>query len=308
MDLSASGRSRLWLWLDVCSACNLSCRHCYTLNLQQNRRMSLEEFRKYIDVLSDERVEVVKCHLNWRGEPSLNRELPSMLATLWEKVPNWPVEWHTNATAISQDFAEALVNAHPTQCISLSLDGGNQQTFESNRGLGSWKRAIEGARRLVAARRRQTSVRLQIHQIDLGAKFEDFDPEFVELLRTLDSFKSVYPVTPNGRFVQLDSSTPKPRGPCFWLGNALCVAPNGDAFTCLLSSGSRLGSLIDDDVISLWNRARSWRGQMQTGGRPCVVGCKDCEMREGSEWSEGAEVGSSHISTLLESRPGTSPV
>jgi hypothetical protein len=223
---------------------------------------------------------VERFHLNWRGEPLANRALPEMLRYLYEAAPDWAVEWHTNGTLVTPERADLLVAAHRTQRIYVSLDGGNRATFEANRGAGTWERALRGARALLAARGRWPGPEIGIYQLDLGTSPEEYDPAFLDVVHGVDLHTVVKAVRPNGAAGVL--LTRRPRGPCFWLGNTLAVDHLGGAHTCLLSTGQRLGSLLEEEPGVLLHRGRMLRQSVTRCGRGSVPGCATCHKEEGA--------------------------
>lgn|SRR5512146_703598 len=279
--MPSSPRRSLWIWVDAAATCNLACKLCYTTTMQSKDMMQLVVFEALVRRIQEASVHVVKFHLNWRGEPTSNPRLPNMLARLADT--RWDVEWHTNATLIYPTLAARIVAVNPRQTIYLSLDGGNAAAFDSNRGLGAWEKALRGAETMLAARGDQPGPKIGIYQLDLGVPRDQYDPRFLALIDRVDSYVVVPPIDPGGGGIEsTELRSGIPHGPCFWLGNTLAVDIDGQAWTCLLRNGTRLGSLLDECVDDLLDRAASLRQLVERSTRAAVPGCSNCWKKEGA--------------------------
>ena len=203
-----------------------------------------------------------------------------MLARLADT--RWDVEWHTNATLLHSPLAARIVAVNPRQTIYLSLDGGNAASFDSNRGPGTWEKALRGAETLLAARGDRPTPGIGIYQLDLGIPRDQYDARFLALIDRVDSYVVMPPIDLNGSGIESIKPRSKiPPGPCFWLGNTLAVDIEGQAWTCLLRNGTRLGSLLDEGVDDLLDRAASLRQLVERSTRATVRGCSNCRKKEG---------------------------
>ena len=138
---------RTWIWMDVSATCNLKCELCYTIELQEARKMTMSTFEAVVGNVLESSLDLVSIHLNWRGEPTSNRLLPDMIAHLAGLGVDDRVEWHTNGTLISRARATRLVEASDRQTVFVSLDGGTAESFEATprpRQLGSRARRAGG--------------------------------------------------------------------------------------------------------------------------------------------------------------------
>jgi hypothetical protein len=249
--------------------------------MRSTSTMRLEVFDAVIQRFRGASAQVVKFHLNWRGEPTSNPHLPDMLARLASS--GWDVEWHTNGTMLHRKRAVRIVTANPQHSIFVSLDGGNAAAFERNRGPGTWLRALRGLEALLEARGSEPWPRIGIYQLDLGVPRDQYDHRFLSLIDLVDRYVVVKPIDVDGG--SIDTVQPRtviPTGPCFWLGNALAVDIHGGAWTCLLGSGTRLGSLLHQDVDDLLSKARALRGRVEAETRAVIPGCSRCRKEEGA--------------------------
>lgn len=278
--MTSDERRPLWMWVDSAATCNLACKVCYTIPMQSTSLMSLPVFDKLVDRVQSSSAQVVEMKLNWRGEPMSNPRLPEMLARL--RGCGWRVLWHTNATLLHPKRAAAIVAANPDQHIYLSLDGGNAASFEDNRGAGMWEKALRGAEALLAARGASARPTIGIYQLDLGLPKESYDPRFLELIRMVDNYVVEEPIDLDGGPIdEVAPRAPIPRGPCFWLGNTLAIDTHGQAWTCLLRNGTKLGSVLTESVDALVDKANELRSKVEQRTRSAVPGCASCRKKEG---------------------------
>jgi radical SAM protein with 4Fe4S-binding SPASM domain len=186
--------------------------------------------------------------------------------------------------------------------ICISLDGGNEASHDAQRGRGTFRRSLAGGWALLRARRNQKIPRIILHQLNLCVPESEYDEDFVRFANAVDGWQLKYPIIPGGERrlfanasyardgTKLIKEWPKarldwenPTGACFWAGNSLCVAANGDVSVCLLSTSKLgvLGNLTSEKVWSILQRARTWRKNLQESGRSHNPHCVACRMEEG---------------------------
>jgi sulfatase maturation enzyme AslB (radical SAM superfamily) len=279
MRNSDSPLDDLWIWLDVTALCNLKCRDCYTITLQRREFLDLPTCDAILTKIQHHAASIRKLHFNWRGEPTLNPDLGKLLALAAEKLPETEVEWHTNCVAVTSKMAAEIVSSHPRQKIMLSLDGGNRESYERNRGQGIWQKALSGARTLADSSRGIENVKVYVYQIDYGVPEAEWDLDFSDLLMKVDGHTLVKPIRSDG--FELDEKLDYSR-PCFWLGNALAISCAGDTFTCILATGTKTGNILTDDLDTIIMRSKELRAKVSTSGRHNVSGCSGCLKKPGS--------------------------
>jgi radical SAM protein with 4Fe4S-binding SPASM domain len=303
----------VWLWIDPTRACNLKCKFCYAVPSHRDEHLSPERLRFFLRRLfEDEQFVVQKLHLNWRGDPSMNPQLPALLAEVESIAPDFPWELHTNGILIDLKFATQITSVLKTGQIFVSVDGGTAQSHDANRGEGSFRKALAGLRCLLEARGFGVVPHIGLYQLDLGEDPALYDVEFSSLVAKVDTWASVYPVHPkNGGRLDFQSATRPfirsvgpdrtrtaedrwwtgasleshhmPHGPCFWAGNAFFVAPDGDVSVCLVSHSSEgvVGNLLRQPFSEIVDRARSFRASLTERGRALTPHCAKCRMAEG---------------------------
>lgn len=139
------------LWFQVTGTlCNLRCRHCFISCSPTNKTfgfLSLETIRARLE----ESVALgVKEYYFTGGEPFLH---PEMTQILVETLRYGPATVLTNGTVLKDDWLQALRCAEEASRFSLefrvSIDGFSPETNDPIRGEGTFRRAIEGTRKLV---------------------------------------------------------------------------------------------------------------------------------------------------------------
>ena len=313
----------LWIWIDPTRECGLKCRFCYTKRSHGSEHLSVEKLRRYLDVLLAARgVVLQKLNFNWRGDPLMNPAFLELLEEMEARNLPFPVEFHTNGTTLDHRTATSLVATLNQIQVFVSIDGGNEPSHDFNRGAGTYRKALAGLARLLDARGARSTPRIGVFQLSMGVPESSYDPEFVRLAGAADEWVRINPIHPtSGRRVRPrvsagddsvvgDSAAPlnvspddrwwarevpsrdeRPQGPCFWAGNALFIAPDGDAYVCLLSHSRDgvLGNLLTTPVEEIVERGRRFRGDIERLTREGIDHCARCRV------AEGDPVGGSHV-------------
>ena len=141
------------LWFQVSgTVCNLRCRHCFISCSPENHSFWFMTRKQVQEALHDAEALGVKEYYFTGGEPFMHDEMVSILA---DALAYGPATVLTNATLIRARTARALGDASSaspyTLEIRVSLDGVTPEMNDAIRGQGSFVRALEGVRQLVAA-------------------------------------------------------------------------------------------------------------------------------------------------------------
>jgi len=117
--------------IDVTNSCNLRCPVCpVTISMHRTRGlMSLEVFRKIIDDFKSAK-EKPAIYFNFSGEPTLNDELPDLVAYAHDHGHDTFLS--TNATKLTADMCERLVRSGLDR-VNLCMDGFSKEAQESYR-------------------------------------------------------------------------------------------------------------------------------------------------------------------------------
>lgn len=305
LQTNAAARSLpVWLWLDPTTRCNLACRLCYTKLSHGTADMTPENLETMLrDMVDSPSIEIQSIHLNWRGEPLMNKRFSDLLRVVSEVTPSVPLQYHTNGTMLTEKrVADVLAVDYP-HTIFVSLDGGNRLSHDLNRGEGNFEKTIAGLERLLDRGGGRPGLTIGVYQIDLNEPVEDYDPRFLRLLERVDRYEKVKPLLPGGaeqavsdvENLQSDGTLdrmlseevlphlPVPQLPCFWAGHVFCVAPNGDVSICVISHGAQgiIGNLLTDGVDRVLAGALAFRCNLADRGRSAVKHCSSCRKPAG---------------------------
>lgn len=140
------------LWFQVGGTiCNLWCTHCFISCSPKNHTfefMSADEVGKYLEQSAHYGV---KEYYFTGGEPFMNRD---MLAILEHTLQHGPATVLTNGILISPKMAARLRSLREASLYTLeirvSVDGVTEFTNDTIRGEGSFRRALDGVKNLVA--------------------------------------------------------------------------------------------------------------------------------------------------------------
>ena len=127
--------------IEPANYCNLSCPHCPTgrkLIDKTDKRLSLNDFKKYIDSLLPE---LMYLNLYFQGEPLLNKDLPEMIRYASDRGVFTCVS--TNGTALTEDMVKRLKDSGVGRFI-ICLDGATANSYSKYRIGGDFYKVING--------------------------------------------------------------------------------------------------------------------------------------------------------------------
>lgn len=104
MELAKKEHSINFAWLEICTFCNLKCRHCYNeADIYRKDYMSINDFKSICDELIE--LGITKIQLIG-GEPFCHKDLKNMLEYVSGKFEY--IEVFTNGTLITNDWFDFL--------------------------------------------------------------------------------------------------------------------------------------------------------------------------------------------------------
>jgi len=170
------------LWFQVTGTiCNLRCTHCFISCAPDNHDfgfLTLDEVRRWLALSASWGV---KEYYFTGGEPFMHVDLPLMLASTLERGPATVL---TNGTLLPDRALEPIARAARDSLYSLeirvSIDGPSPETNDPIRGEGTFERALEGVRKLLAAGFLPIITATQVWE---PSRDEDVRREFVSRLR-----------------------------------------------------------------------------------------------------------------------------
>lgn len=278
------GNPGLWVWMDISATCNLACRDCFTRQSHEAYVMSPIQFRTILQKLADAPVSLRRILLNWRAEPLTNKKLVEFLRIRQEILPDVSLIFHTNGLLLTpQISSDIITEAMEGDLFYISIDGGNREAHEANRGEGTWSRTLKGLKIFLDARnkREDGAPRIGIYEISYGTHTV-YDSELVSLSKYCDEWVRVPLVRSSGSEESYDIGS-VPDAPCFWAGHAFCITARGDVHVCLLSfrPDGRIGNLLTENLQPILERARNFRTEILEKGRSHIPHCQNCRKISG---------------------------
>lgn len=136
-------KSPLFVSWEITSECNLSCVHCRAANNISRSDIvnhSWEEYKKIISYFRD--AEIFRLGITG-GEPFTHPLLFDILKEV--KKHNIQIILYTNGTLLNEKICDSLnMLLDEYDIIHFSLDGGNAESNDHQRGRGSFDKAISG--------------------------------------------------------------------------------------------------------------------------------------------------------------------
>ena len=294
--------------LEIASACNLTCKHCFAGELpRREQQLTLGE----LDRLFAEMAAVGTFRLGLTGgEPLLRRDLFDIidLATNHGLCPCVT----TNGLLITEEVAREF-GERELVWLNVSLDGATAESNDRVRGSGSFDRVID---RLEVLRRHATftlaftimshnageaeeCVRLAervgastavfrpMYPVGVGERHLDLMPTFDQYVEALERLETnsadgsfaVRPLDPFGPGTRADGQSVVHTNHGCGAGNLVCsISVSGEMNPCsFLGPGFAAGNVRDSSLSELWHHSEMFRDiRALPGGNPCG-GCSQGE-------------------------------
>jgi len=182
--------------LMMTSDCNLRCRHCWPESGPQRsvQPVAAETFRKLFHELADLQVKEI-CLTG--GEPFTHPQWYTILGDACGRLEFERVTMQTNATLLDDIKIQKLKEIDcKSLVVQVSLEGASSNTHDYVRGEGSFKRALEGLKRLCKA---GLGKQTQVAFTEMRHNFTDL-PLLLELIDELGISRCVSgTLVPQGR-------------------------------------------------------------------------------------------------------------
>lgn len=129
----------LRVFYDITYKCNLACKHCFTNSgKKREEELSLPEKKKLINQFKEANVGRISIA---GGEPFASEDIFFFLAECKEN--DIEVSITSNGTLLDEYTVKRL-NDIKIRTLTISLDGASQEGNDFIRGLGSYKKTLEG--------------------------------------------------------------------------------------------------------------------------------------------------------------------
>ncbi len=287
------------LAIEPTTACNLRCPECPSGLRSFSRptgKLQITEFQQIIEEVHD-RTPYLTFY--FQGEPYLNPDFLKMVEYASSK--RMYTATSTNAHFLDDKTARQTVESGLSRLI-ISIDGTDQETYESYRKEGSLSKVLEGTERIIYWKKKLESktpaviwqylvVRPNEHQIEevqtLGkqygvdkvalktAQVYDFE-NGNELIPTIDKY-SRYTLRPDGTYKIKNQLL----NHCWKMWSSCVITWDGKVIPCCFDKDAqyRLGDLQEETFQNIWNSAayHDFRSNL-IRSRSEVEMCKNCSV------------------------------
>ncbi len=269
-----------FVWIEVCTFCNLKCKHCYNESSAQcHETMSFDDFKKVCQDLLD--IGVKKVQLIG-GEPFCHKSIREMLEYSAERFDS--VEVFTNGILIDAKWCEFFKDNNIRVAMSIysyKAEEHDKVTLQK----GSHAKTTHSVELLKQYEVQYRIATVYMKGISVGEKETD--------LYTLNPKKDVIRMAGRGNIGLLTPELLKRKlitkktfsyalNPlavaCHVNGNRcfatkLYISANMEVYPCVMERRFSHGNIKNDNLGKLINR------EIQEFNKDKVDGCKDCEFR-----------------------------
>jgi len=245
--------------IEAFSRCNLSCPFCLTGIEQAPFRyedccMDMDLFKTIVDRdLGGSRF----IELQFRGEPTLNKNLLKMVELLKQEVY---VGFSTHGGTLHSDHAmQAALESH---YITISIDAGSEESYKKKRVGGNWLRLISNITLLIRKRGVNQFPIISLQLIENG---DDWEQELDKLYKLADELAwsdEINIRTIHNTALSWENPKIKVRNDELCLNPWLSVSikMNGDVVPCCMAFKDEeamcYGNLKEHSLKEIWNSAK----------------------------------------------------
>lgn len=279
------------------NTCNLQCSECPTGNKSLTRekgQINLADFDTLINHLPST---VFYVNLYFQGEPLLHSDIIEIIRKL--KARHIYVSLATNGHFLNETLSRSLVDAG-LDCIIVSLDGFDQDSYEKYRVNGDFHRVVEGINNITQARSLNNKARPLLVIQSLLLQSTEYQVEKIKQLSSLLhadklEFKSallnpsgmnlrLLPEQENFRRYYCDDSgrwhlKSKLQNHCFRMWTSSVIVWDGRVVPCCFDKdvSHGMGDIIKKPLQEIWRGSEylAFRKKILTN-RKSVPICNNC--------------------------------
>ena len=247
--------------IETSSVCNLRCPMCnMTIEFNKGKDsaikrglMSWELYKKIIDEAAE--IGVYSVKLNWRGEPTMNRQLPDMVRYAKEK-GILDIMINSNGVLVDKNLAEDLIDAGLDQMF-FSVDSINPEKYEKIRVGAKYEEVIENIKYFAEYNEKKghpVFIRVQkVLMYDTNNENENFKEFFGKIVDQV-AFEDYIP------YGELEFGKGVERGEeikfsCSQFWQRLLITWDGECRACCCSSDKPIiiGNVNTESIKDIWN-------------------------------------------------------
>lgn len=275
--------------IEVTDACNLRCIMCVHGKKKPPKTGFIDfEFAKNL-VRQVAEAGGYSIKFNWRGEPSLYKELPYLIAYSKEQGIR-EVQINTNGLPFTKKSIEEIITAGLDRVI-FSVDGNSAETYEGIRVGGQFQKLVDNIEYFIAIRKRLQSITpfIRVQMVRMKSNQHEVEGFVARWRGRVDDIR-ISDVTNRGQGNQLNVgdqiAAGRRRCPQPW--QRLVVSREGLVLPCC--SDWHCAMIIGDaKEASLWD---IWHGKKMGQFRKMVFSkrlddfnpCRSCFVKESYNW------------------------
>lgn len=137
---------KLSAYIEITQCCNLHCKHCYNASGDSYETMSFDSFKQIVDQLQTAFVISISG-----GEPLVHPDIKKMLLYVCQH-SSAEIRLITNGLLIDEAMIDWMNRwlAEYNFTIQISVDGGTQESYDSIRGYGNYKKLLYVIRNILS--------------------------------------------------------------------------------------------------------------------------------------------------------------
>jgi sulfatase maturation enzyme AslB (radical SAM superfamily) len=257
-----------FMYIEVTTRCNLSCRMCCrdTLKPGEIRDLEFERFQAIVN--EAEAFPGIAFHLYGIGEPLLYPHLPEAVDYVRSRFPQSDIVINTNGRLLRGDMADLVLTSDQ---ILISINAGTEESYSWLTRSDGYREVTENVEAFLALRRDSQRYRatgrpaVSLQLLETGrtrgeeAAFRQrWEPHLgnsAEInVKRLTNWGGAIDTNP----LRSDTGDNGRRYPCLYLWRSVAVDVNADVFPCCEALGRRrgsslhLGNLREQRVASLY--------------------------------------------------------
>jgi len=239
------GAGLSFLWLELTNRCNLKCVHCYTESGPQTGDRDLLTTDDYLSVMNQAYALGCRKMQFIGGEPQLNRDFHRLLAASKEIGFEF-VEVFTNLTLLDEETVRFARSADIRFATSVYSDKPEAHQAITRNG-SSHARTIKNLKRLIDS---EVVTRAAVIQIDQETAEIESTKRFLADLGVRHIRGSRVRAFGRGEDVMSQPTRMSELCGHCWSGR-LCVAPDGDAYPCVMARQWPVGNVLETPLARI---------------------------------------------------------
>lgn len=304
------------VFYDITYKCNLRCKHCFTNSgTEHKNELSLREKINLVEQLSNLGVERISIA---GGEPFASKDIYSFIEKCNEKEID--VSISTNGAYFDKNTIDKI-NYLKIKNITVSFDGGTEESMDSIRGKGTYKKVIEGLKMLQKYYNKNYSIKTTLMKnnikeiesliniaIQCGCDMIKFNcvredgravinkeniilsqKEYIETIKTIEKLRSKYqkqikiraPLNIFGCDDDYEFISELGFG-CFAGKESICIDPLGNVKPCSHYPKEFIcGNIKEDRLKDIWNSSSILKEFRELKGNDMCNNCEEYEYCRG---------------------------